>query len=367
MKINNIYIISWFGADPVLAEKRRAIHKTQLEWCQKHNLHPIIFAQEYRESDYVDGVTYIRHAGPVLHPGPARNILLKHFYQTDEDYAVFADNDGILYEASQHGDSAHYIELMRKQSTEDFCNIDLIEPVNPARVAFTKELEDKAYGTQLIYRKTNKMKGTLFFLKNIKKHKGSELFFDEVTFNDNGKIITGEDTEFCVAALFQGLGCYYTYNAILNELATNYSTWIATEERVYKNIVPVYNLMNKKYQCNLYKIPTDSAKMFTAIGYSTRVNGKRIFRLAAKESSRRAVLEKHNDTDIVFYTIPPMSIADAMQYALANIDDVTLRDLLNELMRKNKKFVNRGKTRIKFDWNLVPHKIVNKISITKKL
>ena len=93
MKINNCYIISWFGRDPDLRERRRRMHQTQIEWCHKHSLHPVVFAQEYEDGDYLDGVTYIRNEGAVLHPGPARNVLLKHFYQTDDDYAVFADND----------------------------------------------------------------------------------------------------------------------------------------------------------------------------------------------------------------------------------------------------------------------------------
>lgn len=352
MKINNIYIISWFGNTPALIEKRRASHLVQLAWCEKHNLHPVIFAQNYSESDYVSGPTYIKHTGAVLHPGPARNMLLKHFYQTQDDYAVFADNDGILYEAEQHGDSATYVELMRSLPIEDFASIDMIDPVNPARIAFSKEIATDVYKSSLIYRKTSKVKGTVFFLKNLKLHHDTELFFDEVMFNDNGKMLPGEDTEFCVAAMFAGLGCYYTYNAIVNELATTHSTW--TTENEHKNIVPIYQSLNAKYKGELYKIPEDVVKTFASIGYSIAPDGRCVFRLAVDPVSRRVVLEKHNHTNITFYPVPDLPIADAVQYALTNIDDTVLHDLLNKQIRENKQFINRGKKRIKFNWELIP-------------
>ena len=352
MKLNNIYIISWFGREPALAKKRRKIHHVQLEWCAKHNLHPVVFAQEYSELDYVNDVTYIKNTGALLHPGPARNQLLKHFYQSDDDFAVFADNDGVLYENKQHGDSANYIELMRSLPIDDFVNIDLIDPINPSRVAFSKEIATEVYQTHLTYRKSNKIKGTVFFLKNIKKYKDTDLFFDEVIFNLNGQMLPGEDTEFGIAALFQGLGCYYTYNAIVNELARNCSTWTSTNE--HKNIVSIYESLNKKYQSKLYSIPEEIVKTFAGIGYSMSLDGKYVFRLAVNPKDRSALLEKYNQSNITFYNIPNLPVSNAMQYALVNFDDPILRDLLNEQIHKNKKFINVGKNRIKFNWNLVP-------------
>lgn len=367
MKLNNIYIISWFGKDSALANKRRKIHQAQLDWCAKHNLHPVIFAQEYEESDYVTGPTYIKNTSPVLHPGPARNRLLQHFYQTDDDFAVFADNDGILYEDAQHGDSANYIEIMRQLSVDDFFSIDVINPLNPARAAFNKELATDIYKTHLVYRKTNRVKGTLFFVKNVKKHKQTELYFDEVIFNDNGRMLPGEDTEFGVAALMQGLGCYYTYCAIVNELATTCSTWAVADE--HSHIVPTYTSINKKYDCTLYEIPEEIVKTYGHIGYSKDATGEYIFRMAVDAVDRTRVLEKNNNTDVKFYPIPVLPIGEAVQYAIDNIDDPILRKLLDEQIRKNKKFVNRGKSRVKFNWDAVPVTfplLSDKIFIAKK-
>ena len=351
MQISNIYIISWFGEDPTLIDRRRKIHQTQLDWCKKHNLHPVVFAQNYAESDYVDGVTYIKHTGPVIYPGPARNQLLKHFYKTNDDYAVFADNDGILYEDTQHGDSANFVELLRSSSTEDFASIDLINPADPARLAFTKELASAVYRDHLVFRKTNKVKGTIFFLKNVLKHKETELYFDETIFDSGTNLIPGEDLEFGVAATMQGLGVYYTYNAILNELARNESTW--AESNSNRNSVPTYNLINNKYHCELFNIPDDVVKKYEYVGYSL-LRGKYDIRLAVDQEQRRKVLAKNHHTDIQFYRIPLSTVADAVQYALKNIDDVKLRDLIEEQIRQNKTHINRGKQRTQFNWNLVP-------------
>jgi hypothetical protein len=252
---------------------------------------------------------------------------------------------------------------MQSLPVEEFESIDLIDPVNPARIAFTKEIASEIYKTHLVYRKTNKIKGTVFFIKNIKKHKNTELFFDEVTFNNNGKMLPGEDTEFAVSALMSGLGCYYTYNAIVNELGTNFSTWASSNE--HSNIVTIYESINKKYQGNLFKIPEDTVKMFSHIGYSKAPDGKYVFRLALDPDERQKVFEKHNHTDVTFYEIPLMPVDDAMQYALTNIDDIVLRNLLNDLIRQKKTFTNRGKKRIKFNWDLVLPTLPDKIAINK--
>ena len=354
MIINNIYIISWFGKDLALRETRKQKHKAQLEWCWKNNLHPIVFAQEYAEDDFVDNVTYIKNTGSVLMPGPARNQLLKHFYKSDNDYGVFADNDGVLYEGKQHGDSANYVGIMRTLPIDDFAGIDLIDPINPARLPFTEELAFDIYKTHLVYRKSNKIKGTLFFIKNLKQHKNPELYFDETLFNDNGRMLPGEDTEFAVAANMQGLGCYYTYNAIVKELAATCSTWTTTNE--HKNIASIYQSINKKYQLELYNIPKDVVKTFSYIGYAKDSNGTYIFQITTDKAVKwkQRSLAKEQYTDITFYEIPLLSLSEAVQYALINIDDKTLHDLLVANLKKNKININLGKNKIRFDWNQVP-------------
>ena len=354
MLINNIYIISWFGKDPALREKRQQKHKIQLEWCWAHNLHPVVFAQEYADEDFVDNVTYIKNTGPLLMPGPARNQLLKHFYESTNDFGVFADNDGVLYESVQHGDSAQYVEIMRKLPIDDYAAVDLIDPVNPARIPFSDEITTDIYKTHLVYYRTNKVKGTLFFIKNLKKHKNTELYFDEQLFNDNGKMLPGEDTEFAIAASMQGFGCYYTYNAIVKELAPKDSTWTSTNE--HKNIVPIYHSINKKYQVELFVIPRDVVKTFSYIGYYKSSAGKYVFQLTTNKAVawKQHTLTKENYSDIKFYEIPLLTVADAIQYALTNINDTTLHNIIADDKKKNKTHANLGKNKVRFNWTVVP-------------
>lgn len=353
MKIDRCYIISWFGRDPELRQRRKAMHQAQLSWCREHALHPVVFAQEYEPSDYEPDVTYIKNTGDLLHPGPARNRLLEVFYNSDDDYAVFADNDGVLYQAPQHGDSARYIEIMRGLDIENFDRIDIINPANPQRTAFVKEIADSSYQTHLVFRKSNKIKGTVFFMKNLKKHDRLPLlWFDEALFNDQGRMLPGEDTEFGVAAWMSGLGCYHTFNAIVNELGADHSTWAQQNE--HADIVPIYQSINQKYQKTLFVIPDDVVKHYSYIGYSQAPNGKYVFRVAVDPVERQKVFEKYNHTNVKFYAIPPMTVDQAMQHGLANIEDPVLQSVLNELVKQKKTFINRGKKRVQFDWTQTP-------------
>jgi hypothetical protein len=365
MKLENMYIISWFGSDPVLADRRRDMHRAQLQWSRQHGLQPVVFAQQYRPEDYEDGVTYIVNDGPVLHPGPARNRLLEHFYLTDADYAVFADNDGVLYEGPQHGDSARYVELMRELPIDEFEHIDIIDPINPQRVAFTEELANDIYRTHLLYRRTNRIKGTLFFMKNIMRHRGMRHWFDEQLFNDNGRMRPGEDTEFAVAALFKGLGCYTTHCAIVKELGTGHSTWTSSNE--HANIVPIYRAINAKYGRDIYRIPEEIIKTFSAVGHSIAPDGTRAFHIATDADSRRRSLSRDH-TDIVLYETTAMPVQQLLEWAEAHIDDAVLKEWLAEQRRKKRKFVNLSKNKVRFDWEQIPMFIPgppNKISVRK--
>ena len=78
--LNTIYIISWFGNDDV-KERRKEFHKKQIEWAFKHNLTPVVLAQDYTAADYIDNVRYINAdtSNGILTPSQARNILLDEF------------------------------------------------------------------------------------------------------------------------------------------------------------------------------------------------------------------------------------------------------------------------------------------------
>jgi hypothetical protein len=376
MKLNNVYIISWFGNDASLVERRKAIHEKQLEWAAAHKLNPIVLAQGYKKNDYVDGVTYIKpKTKKILLPGNARNLLLKHFYKSGEDFAVFADNDTILYEDTQHGDSARFVEILRGMDIADFEKIDLIVAQNPSRNAFRTELRNTLYKKNLLFRRTYKMNGAMFFLKNLKTYHSKELYFDEVNFEKDGKLITGEDCDFVVNALHNGLGCYHTFCAIFNEMARSHSTWAENveERRVANDALP---LMNAKYGKELFTfsdLTANKHKAFSAVGHSRSLEGRLKLRFAVDREWRHNQLVHYQEQDITFYDLPePMSVPDALDYTKKSRfykKDATLRDLVDKATKSvgtGKQCVTRrGKPKSKFNWDVLDTKIPARLELVK--
>jgi ABC-type polar amino acid transport system ATPase subunit len=117
MNINNIYIISWFGNESKLRQFRKEIHKKQLDWARTNGLKITVLAQDYEPDDYEQDVVYV-HSDKFLRPCGARNTLMEKFYTSDEDYAIFADNDTVIVD-EVWGEPNRFIEDLRKLSDDD--------------------------------------------------------------------------------------------------------------------------------------------------------------------------------------------------------------------------------------------------------
>ena len=227
MKLTTAYIISWFGLDDV-KQKRQQYHANQLAWCSQQQLQAHVLAQEYANSDYAPQVIYTKNTGALMFPGTARNKLLEHFYNSDQDYAVFADNDSILHSGEQHCDSKNFIELFRTISLEKLGSVDALFPVNPANQPFNKTYQEnqQLFADNLVFRRSTAVKGSWFILKNLKKFYGQELYYDQASFTDSrGKMIGGEDIDFGLQMLKNNMGVYQCQNIILKELGHTVSTW----------------------------------------------------------------------------------------------------------------------------------------------
>ncbi len=266
MKLSKIYIISWFGNDTELRAKRKEIHKKQVEWVYSHNLHPVIYAQEYEPDDFLVGPTYVVNTGYLKHPGPARNILLKNFYDSDDDYAVFADNDSLLYEGERYGNTNDFFKKLRSLDIKDpdFSNVDIIGVTNPGRSPFREETEKPIYNDNLVFKRTTQLKGSMFLVRNRKKFYNRELVFDEENFvNEQGKMIGGEELCFAVDAMMTGLGVFTTFNAILKELASNQSTWAGSSHE--RELLSAKRIINKNHGQNIFKITEDNLTTFETL------------------------------------------------------------------------------------------------------
>ena len=209
-----MYIISWFGDGP-LVEKRKKMHRNQLTWCFENDLQPVVFAQNYKDEDYIEGVTYIKHTGQVLRFGEAREPLLKHFYDSDDDFAIFADNDTYLYRGEKYGSNDVFVKMMREIDVKQFEQVDCFYPINPAFIPFTKDLESNKVTDQYSWRmKPGYIPAGFFVLKNIKKHHNKEIYYDPAFVLPDRSILPAEDQEFPINLIHNNMTCFACPNLI---------------------------------------------------------------------------------------------------------------------------------------------------------
>lgn len=248
MGLTRAYIISWFGDQ---REKRLNYHNIQVEYFIDKGLDVVILAQEYQQSDYFEHeqVRYID--GPqdkVLTPGQARNILLNDFYYSDTDFAIFADNDSILYD---HCDGEHFIQHINA-NWDKYSFVDMAMPINPRNEPFNKRYREEhdLYFNNHVFKKTSNCKGSLFFLKNVLKYYDKEIYnaecFDR---HSDGGILGGEDGDLALQFIVEGLGVYKFENLVLKEMGgADYSTW--SESMEHRNTItdPMHNMWYERFK-----------------------------------------------------------------------------------------------------------------------
>lgn len=236
MKFNKIYIISWFGNNDI-ENKRVQYHLNQISWCKKQGLEPVVLAQNYKEEFYLPNVTYIKHQGQVLLPGEARNVLLKIFYESDDDFAIFADNDAYLYEGPKYGSNDKFVELMKQIDVKQFSHVDCFYPINPAFVPFSKDLEKHKISDQNSWRmRPGYVAAQFFVLKNLKKFYNKEFYYDPNFVLSDRSILPAEDQEFPVNLIHNNLTCFACPNLIKKDqgLHNSDSTWSDHDREVWR-------------------------------------------------------------------------------------------------------------------------------------
>ena len=266
---NAIYIIAYHGNDPETRQKRSDNHNKQIEWWLDYDseIEIRILAQNFTEDEYWDNprVKYIDRLTSPTPPASARNILLNHFYDTNEQWAVFADSDAIL---NLHPNFSHtHINIcdILRTFPENFADVDLFWPHwdgRPGDGAFYDKFNnvDPAYksvnwNTELCFdRKFGSMKGTLFFLKNNDKR----LIMDE-TFNGNGQLIPGEDDEFAVAMAMNNYKTYILRNIMLKEFTAG-STHAGEQSTRKAEMLKGDDIIKSKYN-----LPDERAKWYKTV------------------------------------------------------------------------------------------------------
>jgi hypothetical protein len=251
-----VNIISYFGK-PEIRENRKRFHNTQLEWCNKQFDKKDIYvvSQFYEKDEYNHDLVgnYIDAdcSKYKLPTGPARNILLERFYKSDEDWAIFIDNDIILDDRNT-GTISELLEL----DLSTFGAINVIYPASLGTGAFTKSFAEGLYkGFSLVNNFVFEqclLRGGFLIIKNFKKHHGIELYFDDGTKLPNSG---GEDNIFGVDIVTKlGLRVMQCRNLVMKELATrkNAASWAIHYDIDNKNIHQQMETAYKQNMSNLF-------------------------------------------------------------------------------------------------------------------
>ena len=265
------YIISYFG-NTEDANIRRANHRLQIEWWREHSpgIEFVILSQCYKPNDYIqaDYITYIN--SPKVAPAAARNILLKQFYSSNEEWSMWMDDDAILnYHPAYphtHLDLNHVLETYPNNFDVNGQQITYITPhnanwpgdggINKKYTNIEKNTHDYRHvdwNTELLFtRLTANAKGTLFWLRNITQKilQDSEFF----VFDEQG-LMPMEDIDFMLQIQKQTRGAYCCRNVILKEYLQP-STWAPVKSERNNRKAEV-----REYFIEKYDLPTDYIHM----------------------------------------------------------------------------------------------------------
>lgn len=277
--INIAYIISYFGKDEELRTKRKEYHQKQIDWLFQQNpdIKIKILSQFYKDNEYIkhDQIEY-EDTSELLLPAPARNILLKQFYNSDHDYCIFLDNDSILY---PYYDSGNLIKNFNENFNK-FDKVDMFLPIDPRKVPFRKRIEGdlELYNNFHVLSRASDFKSSLFFLRNTKKYRNKEFYFDE-----NLELL--HDYEYMHQFFIENIGVYTHMSIILKEFGSNLSTLVESNE-YRKNVNKIekikiyekykdYGLMFKNERFNRRKFFNDNCNFPKTIKISKTEQGEK--------------------------------------------------------------------------------------------
>lgn len=233
MKITKARIISFIPRDEN-ETKRIEAHEKQIDFFLSHGLLVDVVAILPSDAHIIkkEGVTH-KIVNEKTLPGSARNIHLRDFYESDEDFTILADNDSFFRVDGKYAPSGLHVLDALKQN--DFEGIDLFVPVDGAMTPYTVLLEHPDARDNFVFSRTNFFRGCVMFVRNIKKHYDKEIYFSS-EFEVDGNVIPGEDTAFGFKFLENGLGAYRCDTLILKEYMRDASSWVNNlEQRKIRN------------------------------------------------------------------------------------------------------------------------------------
>ena len=210
----------------LMLDNNRQINFKAMEFAKKH--YPldefVVYDQEFLESDYKEGFTYIGHQDKRQGFVTPRNELLKYFYNSDADYAFWFDANETVSTPTLN-DAVTVLKAIK----DNIIDVDAIFStlgiwVSQERIVAKKreDYHDNVWLTEC-RKNYNWMHGLL--IKNWKKYYDMEVYIDS---RCDPRVGSSEDVYF--ARLIQRLfNCYLCPTITMNKPNNKASTWMANE------------------------------------------------------------------------------------------------------------------------------------------
>lgn len=235
-------IPSYFGWDEI-RDIRYQAHQKQLKWIKELGIKTIIYAQDYQKDEYdsCPFITYEKQDKPA-HWAIFKRRFLEHFYETDYEWGIIADNDAGLYDHHLGYNIFRHMDLFPKL----WKNIDFWYPLDPRKEPFTHLWQKYPgfYKDNLIFVQTSlTTKGTMFVVKNPKYSGKKKVLFSAETSCD--------DTEFTINCIINGWNVYKCNSSVLKELvdSSEHSTisWLADIKERARIVIEEKKLFAQRY------------------------------------------------------------------------------------------------------------------------
>ena len=207
-----VYVPSYFGN----STKRQAAFDEQVQWLAAQGFDPYYFIQG-RDSSNIS--TVLSHSSSPVHPAKARNALLQHFYASDDDWAIFADDDTKLLT-----DQEQVLDTIRPflASLPDY-----VAAAKPAYGGSAPMISDKRTMLEVDKRTfgfTTSIAGGWFFLRNLRKVYNKEIFFDDELWTID-PFVAMEDADFGLNLIDNGWKILSASSLFVAVDLTTESTW----------------------------------------------------------------------------------------------------------------------------------------------
>ena len=223
MKLCTVYIIHYLPNDADERLRRRAAHWDQLHYWTEMGLKCVVVASNLGPEDEYRHllVEYIKT--PRVGIANSRNMLLRRFYSSIEDFGIFADDDIILNDTVG---SDRILEELMTMNVDRLAGIDLFSPIHPEWHGIDAALKANNGHSLWTFKKNPRQAGHAMFLRNMVKFYNREYYFKNEWAPQPWAQRCGEDVVFALDLHLDGFGVYDCYNMLKVVSNDDTSTWL---------------------------------------------------------------------------------------------------------------------------------------------